>query len=475
MATRGIRTGQDYIESIQDGREAWINGERVENAATHPAFKGAVQSVADAFDVQHDPAVQPLVTFPSPATGAPVGLTFKPPMSRDDLVERRQMIETHHRETGGTMGRLPEYGGAFALGLLSVSGDLGDERAERVRNWYDTCRDADACIVTSFVDPQVDRSKPAAEAGLLHLVERRSDGIVVSGVKSVATFGPTTNEFMILTIPRRFSSPDEVLYFAVPADSPGLRFFCREPFSVGRNRTDSPLSSRFDEPDAWALFDNVFVPTDRVFVAGDIDLANVGPYFGRITGWAHYHNLVRVSVKAELLAGVCALLTEYLDTWQFPQVQETVAEVIQYAQTLKAFVHAAEENSVTTGSGFVAPSPAFLSVAKVFAVENYPRMLEIVRELAGQGIIMAPRTVDLAQERIGPVVRSYYDGRGVDADDRIALFRLAWDLACDSFSGRQTLFELFNAGGITQSKLQIAARTNKSDYLELAKRLAGIG
>jgi aromatic ring hydroxylase len=101
-------------------------------------------------------------------------------------------------------------------------------------------------------------------------------------------------------------------------------------------------------------------------------------------------------------------------------------------------------------------------------------MLEIVRELAGQGIIMAPRSVDLEQEEIGPAVRSYYDSHGFDPDDRIRLFRLAWDLACDSFAGRQALFELFNAGGLSMSKLGIATRTDKSVYVEVAKRLAGL-
>lgn len=474
LATHGIRTGNDYIESIQDDREVWMSGERVEDLTTHPATAGAVRAVADAYDLQHDPDLQPLVTFPSPTSDALVPLTFKPPMSREDLVERRRMIEIHQRQTGGMMGRLPEYGGAFALGLMSLSHELGEEHEQRVHAWYERSRESDVCLVTSFVDPQVDRSKPAAETGLLHLVEERSDGIVISGCKSVATFGPASNEFLVLTAPRRFASPDEVMYLAVPADVPGLRFFCREPFAPGRERSDAPLSSRFDEPDAWALFEDVFVPAERVFLPREIEIEKVPVYFGKILAWPWYHNLIRVSVKAELLAGVATLLAESLNTWQFPQVQELVAEVIEYAHGIQAFVRAGEDECITTDSGIVAPNPSFMSVGKVYAVEGYPRMLEIVRELAGQGIIMAPRSSDLAEPRIGPTVRSYYDSHGGDPDDRIRLFRLAWDLACDSFAGRQALFELFNAGGLAMSKLAIATRTDKSSYTELAKRLAGI-
>src|SRR5205823_14652105 len=131
-------------------------------------------------------------------------LTYKPPMSREDLVERRTMIDAYSRQTGGTMGRLPEYGGAFAPGLYSLREELGPENQARVAAWYERCRETDTCLVTSFVDPQVDRSKPADETGLLHVVEERDDGIVISGCKSVATLGPAANEFMIITAPRRF-------------------------------------------------------------------------------------------------------------------------------------------------------------------------------------------------------------------------------------------------------------------------------
>jgi len=474
VMTSGIRTGKDYIESIRDGREVWVSGKRIEDVPSHPAFAGAVQSVAAAYDLQHDRALQDQLTWPSPVSGERVALTFKPPTSREDLVERRAMVDLFSRQTGGTMGRMPEYGGAFAVGLLSLANELGEENEQRVHAWFEQCRERDTCLVTSFVDPQVDRSRPAQETGLLHLVEARDDGIVISGCKSVATLGPAANEFMIITAPRRFSSADEVVYVAVPANSEGLKFFCREPFAPGRERHDAPLSSRFDELDAWALFDNVFVPNERVFVSKDVDMSKVPGFFAKILAWPWYHNLIRVSVKAELLAGISTLLAEYLQTAQFPQVQELISESIEYAQTVHAYLRAGEMDCIETPSGFVAPNPSFMSVGKVYAVQGYPRMLEIVRELAGQGIIMAPRSVDLEQPEIGPIVRSYYSAYDVDADDRIKLFRLAWDIACDSFSGRQTLFELFNAGGLAVSKLGIATNTDKTPYVELAKQLAGI-
>jgi aromatic ring hydroxylase len=471
-----IRTGKEYVESLRDGREVWMSGERVEDVPSHPAFAGVVDTFASAYDLQHEPKLQELLTEPDGDGGELVNRTFHPPRSAAELTERRRLIETYQWKTGGLVGRLPEYGSAFGVGLLSLSARLDrPDAADRIRTWFEGARARDSCIVSSFVDPQVDRSLPPVESGLLHIVEHRDDGIVLSGCKSVATFGPGSNEFLIMTAPRAFSSPDEVVYAAIDPSSEGLRFFCREPFAPGRERRDAPLSSRFDEPDAWALFDEVFVPSERVFFTGhDIDMKRIGGYFGHVLAWPWFHNLIRVAVKAELICGVSRLLADYLNTWQFPQVQEAVAETIEYSRAIKAFVRAGEMEAVESDGGIFMPGPEYMRVAKVYAVKNYPRMLEIVRELAGQGIIMAPRSVDLDQEEIGPLVRSYYRVAGVPADDRIRLFRLAWDLACDSFAGRQLLFELFNAGGLAMGKLAIANGFDETDATELTRRLAGI-
>jgi 4-hydroxyphenylacetate 3-monooxygenase len=467
----GIRTGREYLESLADDRRVWIGGQVVENVVDHPAFAGAAHSVAALYDLQHDPGNGLAVPGPN---GGLVSFGYEVPRSSADLRRRRLAVEQLSRRTGGTMGRLPEYGTAFAIGLLSIANEFGPEHAERIETWFARCRDTDVCLVTSFVDPQVDKSKPAIDSGLLRVVSDTPDGVVLSGCKSVATLGPLSNEFLIITAPRQFATDGEVVYVSIPADAPGLRFYCRRPFQTGRSREDHPLAARFDEPDAWALFDEVFVPRERIFLAGSADIIKVAGFFREILSWPWYHNLSRLSVKAKLLAGVCSLVTEYLNTWRFPQVQEQVGEAVEYAVTIDAYLRAAEEDCTFSERGFAVPNPTIMSVAKLFAVKNYPRMLEIVRELSGQGIIMAPTEADLASE-IGPDLERYFRTDDVPAGDRARLFNLAWDLACDSFAGRQVLFELFNAGGLTVSKLGVANSVDRSEYVALAKELASIG
>jgi aromatic ring hydroxylase len=466
----GIRSGREYLASLLDDRRVWISGEIVENVVEHPVFAGAARSVADLYDLQHIEGNGLAVPGPN---GGLVSFGYEVPWSADDLRRRRRAVEHLARRTGGTMGRLPEYGTAFAIGLLSIADEFGPDHAERIESWFGRCRDTDVCLVTSFVDPQVDKSKPAIDSGLLRVVSEAPDGVVLSGCKSVATLGPLSNEFLIITAPRQFAADGEVVYVSVPADSPGLRFYCRRPFQTGRSSADHPLAARFDEPDAWALFDEVFVPRERIFLAGSADITKVAGFFREILSWPWYHNLARISVKAKLLAGVCSLVTDYLNTWRFPQVQEAVGEVVEYAVTIEAYLRAAEEDCAFSDRDFAVPNATVMSVAKLFAVKNYPRMLEILRELSGQGIIMAPTEADLASE-IGSDIERYFGTEDVSARNRARLFNLAWDLACDSFGGRQLLFELFNAGGLTVSKLGVANSVDRSEYVALAKELARI-
>ena len=206
-----IRRGEEYLESLRDGRCLWLMGQRVKDVTTHPALAGCARSVAEVYDLQHDPAHQDLLTMPSPTTGQRVSLAYLLPRSVDDLARQRQMYEFLVRRTGGLAARLPQHLATVVLGLYDVRDLLGEEDpafADRVAHYFEYCREHDCSIATIFSDPLHHRSHSASDQEPLRVVARRPDGIVVRGARGVGTQTPYANELLCLTAPRPHRTPE---------------------------------------------------------------------------------------------------------------------------------------------------------------------------------------------------------------------------------------------------------------------------
>lgn len=471
-----VRTGEQYLESLRDGREVWLDGERVEDVTCHPRLAGCARSVAEVYDLQHDPAWREVITTPLDSTSERMSVAHLIPRSTEDLQRRRKMVECLMRRCGGTMGRLPEYSATMLQGLIYARDILsqGDpEHAERAERYVEFCRDYDLCLATGFTDPPRDRTRPAEEWERLHVVKRGPEGIVVRGAKAVATMGPYANEFQCLTSHRPDLRPDEVLYFAVPMAAPGLRIICRQPFAH-EAREEHPLSAAFDEMDAWIILEDVFVPAERVHFLDRVDLNQA--LFAALTGapLVHYHILVRQAVKAEVLVGLCAAIAEYLGLTTQPQAQNNITEVIGYLETLRAFLFAAEQQPIYSTYGHAIPNPMYTNIGRIHAMENHVQILHRVRELCGASLLMAPRFADITHPEIGPAVRRFIAGTDTLSTERYHIMKLAWDYLGDSFGSRQLLFELHNAGTLSAAKSRVLSGFDTAPLVQLAKDLAGV-
>jgi aromatic ring hydroxylase len=466
-----IRTGAEYVGSLRDTRDVWLAGSRVADVTGHAALAGCVGTLAGLYHQQHDPALADLLTRTSPSSGERVSAAFHLPSTAAELQARRGMIEFITRQQGGTMGRLPDYVPLILIGLLNQREHLTPAANANLQHYFELCREEDLCLSHSFADPQIDRSKPSNELKYLQIVDEDSSSLAVRGTKTVATLAPFSNEYLVLTPPRTGLRDDQAICFSVPVDTPGLRLICRSPFSGG-SHTDHPLSSRFDEMDAWAVFDDVRIPRERVFLAGDA--AALRPIWRTLNVWAYYHLLIRIAVKAELFVGVCQLISRVLGTADFPNVRTEIADVIRYLETVRAFLRAAEADAVVTRAGIMMPSPRPLFVGHMYAVEHHPRLLDAVRGLSGQGILMTLGEADLSSVEIAERAEAYLTDGRVGAVDRMRLFRLAWDLACSPFAARQLLFETFNARDLTKNRLEFAQAYDSSACIQAAERLAGI-
>jgi len=449
--TTGARTGAQFLAGLRgDGRELWLEGERIEDPTTHPKLAGAARSLSRVFDLQHEEPE--LFLMPSPDTGHPVNVTHILPRSREDLERRRRASKRIAEETAGMMGRTPDYLN-YTFACFAARSDVwarngNDRGAANLVAYQRRMRDRDLSTTHTLVNPQVDRSLPEAEQAAgevaLHKVGETEEGIVVRGARMLATLAPFADELTVY--PGSDLRPQDAKYaicFAVPMGTPGLRFLCRDSLALQRDSWDAPLSSRFDEMDAVVVFDDVVVPWDRVFLDGDPQL-----YSAVITDthWrAHivHQAMTRAWAKLEFAFGVGHLLADMTGVNTFDHVQEKLGELWSMLEMTRAGVVAAEAGSFQAeGSDDWVPDERSLVALRGLMPKWIPRALELIQLVGGGGFMATPSKADLEGPRREDIEK-YFQARGAPAERRIQAFRLAWDFVGSALAGRGELYERF--------------------------------
>ena len=284
------RTGKEYIARLREqAAEVHLFGERVKDVTTHPALRNGVNSVAGLYDMQHDPALRDDMTYVSPTTGDRVGTSFITPRTVHDLEHRRKMMGYWARATLGAMGRTPDFLNVSLMAMAGAGDYFAQNRPEfrqNIQRYYEHVRENDLVLTHTLINLQRNRSPLAAPLEdttevALSVVKEKDDGMVVRGARVLATLGPLSDE--IAVYPSRShrlpgNAPEMYSFaFAIPCNTPGIKFLCRESFDLGRSHFDHPLGSRFEEMDARVFFDDVLVPWERVFLLGDVELCNNMP------------------------------------------------------------------------------------------------------------------------------------------------------------------------------------------------------
>jgi 4-hydroxyphenylacetate 3-monooxygenase len=449
------KTGRDYIDGLKKANNnIYIHGERVDDVTEHPAFKNVIKSMANLYDLQYEKPEKMLYT--SPTTGDKVGMTFLQPRSVDDLIKRREAMQEWARTSGGMMGRSPDYLNAevMAMGVNNSLFAEGNPRfAENARNYYEYARENDISLTHTLIHPQVNRAKmqhQQKDANVaLHLVEERPDGIIVDGIRLLATQGGITDE--ILVFPSTVKKAGELddpysLAFAIPNNTPGLKFISRESFDYGKNEWDHPLGSRFEEGDAIVSFENVFVPWERVFVCGNSSVCN--RTFKETNAVVHmaHQVLAKNIVKTEFVLGVALSMMDAIGIDGFQHVQDKGSEIMLTLETMKSHLYRAEHNAKLDKSGTMTPDFAALDAARNWYPRVYPRLTEIVRILGASGLMGIPTEADFNHAEIGPTIHRGLQGKNLEGYERVQLFRLAWDMTLSAFGSRQTHYEYYFFG-----------------------------
>lgn len=449
------KTGKEYIEGLKKANNnIYIHGERVEDVTVHPAFKNVIKSMANLYDLQYEKPEKMLYT--SPTTGDKVGMTFLQPRTVDDLIKRREAMEEWARTSGGMMGRSPDYLNAevMAMGVNnSLFAEGNPQFADNARNYYEFTRENDISLTHTLIHPQVNRAKAQHQQKdanvALHLVEERPDGIIVDGIRLLATQGGITDE--ILVFPSTVKKAGELddpysLAFAIPNNTPGLKFISRESFDYGKSEWDHPLGARFEEGDAIVSFENVFVPWERVFVCGNSSVCN--RTFKETNAVVHmaHQVLAKNIVKTEFVLGVALSMMDAIGIDGFQHVQDKGSEIMLTLETMKSHLYRAEHNAKLDQSGTMTPDFQALDAARNWYPRVYPRLSEIIRILGASGLMGIPTEKDFNHEEIGPIINRGLQGKNLEGYERVQLFRLAWDITLSAFGSRQTHYEYYFFG-----------------------------
>ena len=447
------RSGHEYRENLQKCQpEVWLAGHRVEDVTTEPAFAGPLASIMEQYDLQLDPRHRDVAIHDGYSS------SFLIPRTRDELVKRRRTYKLRTDHTFGFMGRAPDFMNAIVtdFSLLRDLFATGGSEAygDNAVAYYEHVRDNDLFLTHMLVNPQVDRSRTSAqqEDPFTHLgrVRHTSDGIVVRGAKMLGTMAPLCEEVMVW--PFGGMPPGDHPYalgFGIPTDSPGLRFVCREALAApGRSRFDHPLSSRFEEMDCIAIFDDVLVPWERVLVDGGGEAARgVVNELRPRDGTVAVQTAARMLSSLEFFCGLAMRLADAVGIDGYLHIQEKLGEILLELETFRACFYGAEALAKEQSNGVWSVHQPYLAAANLRAPRLYPRLVEVIQTLAAGGFFYAPTEADLASPELRPDLDRYVKGRpGVSAAERIGLFKLAWDATGDSFGSRMLQYAKFYAG-----------------------------
>ena len=459
--TNQMLTGAQYLESLNDGREVWYHGERVQNIAEHPAFRNAARSMAQLYDALHDPDQQDALTMVD-KFGIRTHRFFAPSYSVEDLNGARNAIAIWQRLNYGWMGRTPDYKAAFMAQLAEGHSFYG-EYGENALGWYK--KYASQCLFLNHVliDPPINRAKGRAEVKELYVSLDKSDdkGIYVSGAKMVATGSALTHATFVAvnsgTAARMQVGRDEdmALVFIADMNSPGLKLISRPSYEhKARSPFDAPLASRFDENDAVVVFENCFVPWENVLVFRDVERTRG---FYASSGFFNRFNLqsaVRLSIKLEFCIGLLLKGTESSGTDGFRGVQAAIGEIIAMRETIWALTSAMVYEPEDGIGGTKVPRLLTSAASRIFTTNVWKDVRHIFETvLAGAPSYTISGVEDMHAPELGSIIDRFYQGNNLTGRERIKFFNLVWDSMYSEFAGRHGLYERNYAGNKDQQRL----------------------
>ncbi|HUZ12396.1 MAG TPA: 4-hydroxyphenylacetate 3-hydroxylase N-terminal domain-containing protein [Caulobacteraceae bacterium] len=466
-----LKSPARYVDSLRDGRVTYWDGERIDDITTHPRFATPIANTAADYDYD-DPERGPILSYET-ADGGRAHRIFQIPRSQEDLAARVRLM---HDISIGTA-----VSGVF-MALMSAKdavAEVSPRYADNIERMYRHCRDEDLRGAEVITDPKGDRKRRAHEQDdpdlYVRIVDRSKEGIVVRGAKLHISAASLIHELVVMpTKGMRQDEADYAVSFSVPVNAPGVKIINRSFAPPGDlNAFDYPISGRRNCPEGFVIFDDVFVPWDRVFLAGETQLASrLAQSLGL---WERTGGVVEAVNQSRLFVGLAQLVSEMQGKEGDAVVQASIAELIAYAEMLRMSLDYACKNFERTPSGMVHPNILAINTAKYYYASNFHQMVRNLHDLGGGLVLTLPSEADLRSNETGPYMRKYLHTKaGVDVETRMRVYNLIRDMTADSLGGWNFVVALQAGGGLTAQRLMMNRTYDMATARSTALAAAGV-
>ncbi len=479
-----LMTGEEYIESIRKiNMEIYMFGEKIENPVDNPILRPSLNSVRMTYDLAQDPEHEALMTVTSPFTGNKINRFTHIHQSTEDLKNKVKMQRLCGQKTAACFQRCVGMDAFNAVYSTTYEMDqkYGTEYHENFKKFMIYCQENDLTVDGAMTDPKGDRSKaPHDQADpdlFLHVVERRDDGIVVRGAKAHQT--GILNSHEVIVMPTIAMGPDDKDYavsFAVPLDTKGLFMIIGRQSCDTRKCEGSEMdvgNSEFGGVEALVIFDDVFVPNDRIFMDGETDFSGM-----LVERFAGYHRQSYGGCKVgvgDVLIGAAALAADYNGAARASHIKDKLIEMTHLNETLYCCGIACSSEGHPTESGNYLIDLLLANVCKQNVTRFPYEIVRLAEDIAGGLMVTAPSEKDLRDPKIGKYVEKYLVGvADVSTEDRLRILRLIENLSLGTAAVGYRTESLHGAGSPQAQRIMIQRQGNLEYKKQLAKAIAHI-
>lgn len=480
-----LMTGEQYIESLRKLKtKVYVFGERVENFVDHPIIRPSINSVAMTYDLAHDPEYAELMTATSNLTGKTVNRFCHLHQSTDDLIKKVKMQRLLGNKTASCFQRCVGMDAFNAIWSTTFEVDekYGTSYHANFRKYLEFVQENDLTIDGAMTDPKGDRglspSKQADPDMYVHIVEKREDGIVVRGAKAHQTGSINSHEHLIMpTIAMKEEDKAYAVSFAIPSDAEGVfMIYGRQSCDTRKleDQADIDLGNKnFGGQEALVVFDNVFIPWERVFLCEEYDFAGM-----MVERFAGYHRQSYGGCKVgvgDVLIGAAAVAADYNGANKASHIKDKLIEMTHLNETLYCCGIACSAEGKQTKAGNYMIDMLLANVCKQNVTRFPYEITRLAEDIAGGVMVTMPSAADFRSPEIGDVCKKYFQGvASVSTENRVRILRFIENICLGSSAVGYRTESMHGAGSPQAQRIMIARQGNLEAKKELAKKIAGI-